>query len=60
MTAQLADEQPGTSMFAFGVGRGVDRQELLRIIEPGAPACTRHAPAAERYLDLFVKDDAPW
>ena len=32
MARRLADEQPLVELWAFGVGRGVDRQELLHII----------------------------
>ncbi|KAG2499073.1 hypothetical protein HYH03_003256 [Edaphochlamys debaryana] len=35
---QLADEQRHVSLFAYGVGRGVDRAELLHIIG-GPPTC---------------------
>ncbi len=39
MSARLADEVPGSvSMYAFGVGRGVDRKELLRIVGAGGAA----------------------
>ncbi|GIL47224.1 hypothetical protein Vafri_4093 [Volvox africanus] len=38
MSDQLADEQRHVSLFAYGVGRGVDRAELLHIIG-GVPTC---------------------
>ncbi|GIL70492.1 hypothetical protein Vretifemale_1233 [Volvox reticuliferus] len=38
MADQLADEQRHVSLFAYGVGRGVDRAELLHIIG-GVPTC---------------------
>ncbi|GFR43717.1 hypothetical protein Agub_g4828 [Astrephomene gubernaculifera] len=41
---QLADEQRHVSLFAYGVGRGVDRAELLHIIG-GPPTCTCMRPA---------------
>jgi hypothetical protein len=31
MVSRLADEQTGVSMYALGVGRGVDRAELLKV-----------------------------
>lgn len=61
MAAMLADEQPHTTMFAYGVGRGVDRAELLSIIGAARPyaGSAYHAPEA-RYLDLFHREEAPW
>ncbi|KXZ52905.1 hypothetical protein GPECTOR_8g284 [Gonium pectorale] len=101
---QLADEQRHVSLFAYGVGRGVDRAELLHIIG-GPPTCPMvshaipapggaapdygagggpggDAPGAgggvpvragpgvclsawgeepdDRYLALYVRDEAPW
>ncbi len=57
----LADELSNTSMFAFGVGHGVDRAELISIIEPGRGAVDgRFRDSSARYLDLFFKDEAPW
>ena len=36
MSGRLMDEVPGdVSLYAFGVGRGVDKKELLRIIGAG-------------------------
>lgn len=55
MAARLVDEQNGVALHAFGVGRGVDRGELLKIIRAGDAA-----NAAERYLPLMVLDDPPW
>jgi hypothetical protein len=58
MVAQLADEQANVGLWAFGVGRGVDAPELMRIIEgPGAAA---KGLGQERYVELCVRDDAPW
>lgn len=37
MCARLADEQAGVGLHAYGVGRGVDREELLRIISACDP-----------------------
>lgn len=31
MVSRLADEQAAVSMYALGVGRGVDRAELLKV-----------------------------
>ncbi|KAK9829572.1 hypothetical protein WJX72_006550 [[Myrmecia] bisecta] len=53
---RLADEQANVSLFAFGVGRGVEKTELERIIGVcgGASACDTH------YMPLCTRDDAPW
>jgi hypothetical protein len=56
MMERLADEQANVSLHAFGVGRGVDKTELLRIIA----ACGRDIPAEDRYTGLRVLDEAPW
>jgi hypothetical protein len=55
--ARLADEQHGVQVWAFGVGRGVDRSELLRIVAAAAPggACPE-----DRYLELCVREEVPW
>nr|GLC37737.1 hypothetical protein PLESTM_000643100 [Pleodorina starrii]GLC59299.1 hypothetical protein PLESTB_001471800 [Pleodorina starrii]GLC74502.1 hypothetical protein PLESTF_001519500 [Pleodorina starrii] len=45
MADQLADEQRHVSLFAYGVGRGVDRAELLHIIG-GPPTCPLPPTAA--------------
>ncbi len=37
MARRLADEQPHVSLYAFGVGRGVDKQELVHIISAKDP-----------------------
>ncbi|KAL4436985.1 hypothetical protein ABPG75_004124 [Micractinium tetrahymenae] len=52
--ARLA-AQAGCSvrLHGFGVGRGMDRESMLRIIGAGKPA-----GASDRYLDLMVLDDA--
>lgn len=62
MTARLADEQGRVEMHAFGVGRGVDRRELLRIVSGacGGDRSYDSEEAASRYLPLMVLDDAPW
>lgn len=55
MAARLSDEQGGVSLHAFGVGRGVDKHELMNIIS------AQDAESAEsRYLELCVLEDAPW
>jgi len=46
--ARLADEQAGVRLFAFGVGRGVDKGEMLALA------------GADRYLGLMTRDDPPW
>uniref|UniRef100_A0A383V3G9 VWFA domain-containing protein n=1 Tax=Tetradesmus obliquus TaxID=3088 RepID=A0A383V3G9_TETOB len=58
MVGQLADEQANVGLWAFGVGRGVDVGELVRIIE-GAGGAAKGL-GAERYVELCVRDDAPW
>ncbi|MEW5299638.1 MAG: hypothetical protein WDW38_004313 [Sanguina aurantia] len=61
MAERLADEQRNVSLFAFGVGRGIDKTELLNIIgtsagnESGSPTA-----ATERYLDLYVQEGPIW
>lgn len=64
MTQQLADEHH-PSMFAFGVGRGVEKEQLEDVIAPCAPNPETHAgrkymAPSERYMDLFYKLDGPW
>ena len=57
MAARLADEQANVSIWAFGVGRGVERTELERIIGvcmPPGGACS------SRYVPLCTRDEAPW
>ncbi|KAL6781397.1 hypothetical protein ACKKBG_A10990 [Auxenochlorella protothecoides x Auxenochlorella symbiontica] len=55
MAQRLADEQGHVCLYAFGVGRGVDRAELLRIIS------ARDASSADsRYLGLCTLDESPW
>jgi hypothetical protein len=46
MAARLADEQALVRLHAFGVGRGVDKAELLRICAARDPATAedRHVP----------------
>lgn len=56
MVSRLADEEHIAVMHAFGVGRGVDKQELIRII---SGACGEYE-AINNYLPLLVLDDAPW
>jgi hypothetical protein len=58
MVAQLADEQAHVGLWAFGVGRGVDAAELMRIIE--GPGDAAKGLGQERYVELCVRDDAPW
>lgn len=55
MARRLADEQSNVSLHAFGVGRGVDRGELLRIV-----GATQPETADGRYLGLCTLDEAPW
>ncbi|KAL4436894.1 hypothetical protein ABPG75_004033 [Micractinium tetrahymenae] len=55
MAARLGDEQACVRLHAYGVGRGVDREELMRIIGGREPET-----AADRYLGLMVLDEAPW
>jgi uncharacterized protein YegL len=57
ITSRLVDEQGNVALHAFGVGRGVDRVELLRII---SGACPAGEDPAHRYLPLMVLEDAPW
>ncbi len=57
ITARLVDEQGNVEMHACGVGRGVDKMELLKIVEAACPA---EEKAANRYLPLMVLADAPW
>ncbi|PNW75243.1 hypothetical protein CHLRE_12g518800v5 [Chlamydomonas reinhardtii] len=47
---QLADEQRHVSLFAYGVGRGVDRAELLHII--GGPPTCAHVPVSHPHYHL--------
>jgi hypothetical protein len=58
MVARLADEQAHMSLWAFGVGRGVDSAELVRIIE--GPGDCAAGLGRERYMDLCVRDDPHW
>jgi hypothetical protein len=58
MVSRLSDEQANVALWAFGVGRGVDSAELMRIIEGPGEACK--GLGVERYMDLCVRDDAPW
>jgi len=56
MAGRLVDEVSGqVSLYAFGVGRGVDKAELLRIVGAGGPA-----PDDSHYLGLCTYEDAPW
>jgi uncharacterized protein YegL len=54
---RLADEQQGVQVWAFGVGRGVDRSELLRIVGAATQAGAR---PEDRYLELCVREEVPW
>lgn len=56
MASRLADEQGSLALHAFGVGRGVDRYEMLRIVR----GTCGDDDARGRYLPLMVLDDAPW
>lgn len=60
VTAQLADEQAHVALWAFGVGRGVDAAELQRIVDGAAAGGGDAACRRERYIELCVRDDAPW
>ena len=55
MAERLVDEQAGVSIFAFGVGRGVEKTELEKIINVCGPGA-----AETRYMALCTSDDAPW
>lgn len=55
MMERLADEQANVSLHAFGVGRGVDKVELLHIIS----ACSKGDPE-DCYMGLRVLDEHPW
>lgn len=55
MAARLADEQRNVQLFAYGVGRGVDKSELVKII-----SASGSEDAELRYVDLCVHDDPPW
>ena len=56
MVSRLADEQSHVGLFAFGVGRGVDKGELVTIIE----GAVGKGKGEERYVELCVRDEAPW
>jgi hypothetical protein len=61
VTAMLVDELCNTTMFAFGVGRGVDRPELLSILSPAyGNSNNKYKDSEARYMDLFIKEEAPW
>lgn len=51
MAARLADEQGNVRLHAYGVGRGVDKQELLRICAARDPAS-----AEDRWVGLRAGD----
>ena len=55
MAERLVDEQAGVAIFALGVGRGVEKTELDRII--GVCGTDK---AAARYMPLCTIDEAPW
>ena len=57
--ARLSDELDNFELYAFGVGRGVDRGELTRIVEAGAGAGSdaERAAAHERYMPLRVLEE---
>lgn len=52
---RLADEQGPVSVYAYGVGRGVDASQLMNILEGAG-----RGDAAQRYVELCVRDEAPW
>jgi hypothetical protein len=52
---RLADEQANVSIFALGVGRGVERTELDRIV-----AVCGADKVATRYIPLCTIDENPW
>ena len=56
VVARMADEQGNVALHAFGVGRGADKHEMMKIV---CGACDDEQ-AANRYLPLMVLDDAPW
>jgi hypothetical protein len=58
MVSRLSDEQSHVGLWAFGVGRGVDSAELMRIIEGPGESCK--GLGQEQYMDLCVRDDVPW
>jgi uncharacterized protein with von Willebrand factor type A (vWA) domain len=86
MVSRLADEQSHVELYAFGVGRGVDKGELVRIIQGAVEVkvgaeveveegdkeeggkeeavstttVVSSITAEERYLELCVRDEAPW
>ncbi|CAL8468573.1 g8113 [Coccomyxa elongata] len=55
MAERLADEQANVSIFALGVGRGVEKTEMQRII--GVCGADK---VALRYIPLCTLDEAPW
>lgn len=55
MAERLADEQAHVSIFALGVGRGVEKTEMQKIIG----VCGADKVAA-RYIPLYTLDEAPW
>ncbi len=55
MAERLVDEQAGVAIFALGVGRGVEKTELDRIIG----VCGQDL-APSRYMPLCTIDEAPW
>ncbi len=55
MAERLVDEQAGVAIFALGVGRGVEKTELDRIIG----VCGEDL-APSRYMPLCTIDEAPW
>lgn len=55
MAERLVDEQGRVSIFALGVGRGVEKAELERII-----AVCGADKASGRYTPLCTIDEAPW
>ena len=55
MAERLVDEQSGVAFFALGVGRGVEKTELDRII-----GVCGEDKVPSRYMPLCTIDEAPW
>jgi hypothetical protein len=55
MAERLVDEQSGVAIFALGVGRGVEKGELDKII-----GVCGEDKALQRYMPLCTIEEAPW
>ena len=55
MVSYLRQDEKDLALHTFGVGRGVDKQELLRIVCPSDPD-----KAGGHYLPLMVLRDPLW